>query len=231
MPSDIYGPSAPEPSAPVAVIDAPVGRKLNNALTMRFLQGSEEEPFATALQSGADGAGKKLGILFGFKNGAAGAHEVTYADGSTLTVPTVDGSPTLVARDGTAVASITRGETSTATTPDGATVLTFLPDPAEPESSARFRIRVVDAAGTHIATSDVIRAGGGYTGADLVGALDVALNGFQFRAGGSLPIHVLGVRTVLYRELNAVERDVVVAASVELGISVRPYIAAQADGA
>lgn len=231
MSSDIYGPGGSETPAPVSVIDAPVGRKLNNALTVRFLEGGGEEPFATALQSGADGAGKKIGILFGFKNGAPGAHEVTYADGSTLTVPTVDGSPTLVARDGTHVASITRGETTTATTPDGAAVLTFLPDPVEPESSGRFRMKLVDAAGEHVATSDVIRAGGGYTGADLVGALDGVLNGFQFRAGGSLPIHILGVRTVLYRELTALERDVVVAASVELGISVRPYIAAMAGGA
>ena len=227
MSSEIYGPGSSEPSAPVSVIDAPVGRKLNNALTMRFLEGDVEgEPFATALQSGADGAGKKLGILFGFKNGSPGAHEVTYADGSTLTVPTVDGSPTLVARDGAHVASITRGEPTTATTPDGQTILTFLPDPAAASTASHFRMKVVDAGGAHVATSDVIRPGGGYTGADLVGALDVALNGFRYHAGGSLPIHVLGVRTALYRELTQLERDVVVAASVELGISVRPYIAA-----
>jgi hypothetical protein len=223
MSSDIYGPGSPEPSAPVAVIDAAVGRKLNNALTMKFLEGGGEEPFATALQSGADGAGKKLGILFGFKNGSPGAHEVTYADGSTLAVPTVDGAPTLVSRDGTEIASITRGVTTTATTPDGATVLTFQPDPT---GSSGDRMRVVDADGAHVATTAVIRPGGGYTGADLVGDIDVVLNGFQSRTGGSLPFLVLGVRTALYRDLTPLERDVVVAASVELGISVRPYVQA-----
>ncbi len=96
---------------------------------MKFVEDGGEEPFATALQSGADGAGKKLGILFGFKNGSAGAHVVTYADGPTLTVPTVDGEPTLVTRGDTAVATITRGETTTATGPDGQVVLEFLPGP------------------------------------------------------------------------------------------------------
>jgi hypothetical protein len=225
MSSDLYGPGASEPAAAVAMIDAPVGRKLNNALTMRFLESAEDEPFATALQGGADGAGKKLGILFGFKNGGAGGHEVTYADGAVLTVPTMDEAPTRVARDGTEVAVITRGPTTTAATPDGATILTFLPDPGEAETLSRFRLKIVDAGGVHVGTADVIRPGGGYTGADLVGALDFALNGFRFQSGGSLPLHCLGVRTALYRELTPLERDVLVAASVELGIGVRPYIA------
>src|SRR4051794_16717152 len=102
--SDLYGPSdgatGDGAAKPVAVIDAPCGRKLNNALTMRFLRSSPTqpgepaesgesgeggeggEPFATALQSGGDGVGKKLGILFGFKNGSAGTHVLTYADGT-----------------------------------------------------------------------------------------------------------------------------------------------------
>src|SRR3954447_16794725 len=54
--SDLYGPSdgtAGDGGAkPIAVIDAPCGRKLNNALTMRFLRDARgdraTEPFATA---------------------------------------------------------------------------------------------------------------------------------------------------------------------------------------
>jgi hypothetical protein len=224
MSSEIYGPGASETPPAVSVIDAPVGRKLNNALTMKFSEG-EGDPFATALQSGGDGAGKKLGILFGFKNGSAGAHVVTYADGSTLTVPTVDGEPTLVARGDTTVATITRGETTTATGPDGQVVLSFLPDPAEPVTSARDRLRLTDASGRPVATMDVIKPGGGYTTGDLVEAADFVLGGFQSQTGGALPMHRLGVRTVLYRALTPLERDVVVAASVELGISIRPYVA------
>ena len=109
---------------PVAVIDGPCGRKLNNALTMRFLHNGTGEPFATAQQCAANGAGKKLGILFGFKNGSEGAHVLTYADGSTLTVPVVDEQPTLATRgDGSAAFTITRGETTAVTTPEGAALV------------------------------------------------------------------------------------------------------------
>jgi hypothetical protein len=223
MTSEIYGPGSTQPPA-VSVIDAPVGRKLNNALTMKFSEG-DGDPFATALQSGGDGAGKKLGILFGFKNGSAGAHLVTYADGTTLTVPTVDGAPTLVTRgDGSAVATITRGDTTTATGPDGQVVLSFGPDPVAPSTSARDRLQLTDATGAQVATMDAIKPGGGYTTGDLVEAADFVLGGFQSQTGGALPLHRLGVRTVLYRALTPLERDVVVAASVELGISIRPYV-------
>ena len=226
MSSEIYGPGSSETPPAVSVIDAAVGRKLNNALTMKFVEGGGEEPFATALQSGGDGAGKKLGILFGFKNGSPGAHVVTYADQTTLTVPTVDGAPTMVTRgDGSAVASITRGDTTTAAGPDGQVVLSFLPDPVEPVASTHDRIRVTDAGGAHVATMDVIKPGGGYNTGDLIEAADFVLSGFQSQTGGSLPLHRLGVRTVIHRPLTPLEREVVVAASVELGISVRPYIA------
>jgi hypothetical protein len=229
MSSEIYGPGSPTPPA-VSVIDAPVGRKLNNALTMRFLEDGAEEPFATALQSGGDGAGKKLGILFGFKNGAPGAHAVTYADGGTLTVRTVDTGPSAVTRgDGSAVATIVRGETTTATAPDGAHLLTFSSDPTQPTASSHYRLRVVDGPGDLVATMDVIRTGGSYSTGDLVEALDLVTSGFQSGTGGSLPLPFAGIRTVVHRALTVWERDVIVAASVEIGIAVRPYVTAMGE--
>ena len=48
------------PDTPIAVIDGPCGRRLNNALTMRFLRNGTGEPIATALQGGADGVGLSL---------------------------------------------------------------------------------------------------------------------------------------------------------------------------
>ncbi len=50
-----------------------MGRKLNNALTLTFRTGPEAE-LGTAVQASGDGAGKKLGVLFGFKNGGPGTH-------------------------------------------------------------------------------------------------------------------------------------------------------------
>jgi len=100
---------------------------------MRFLRNGTGEPIATALQGGGDGVGKRLGILFGFKNGAAGTHVVTYADGTTLAVPVADLEPTRVTRgDGAAVCTITRGETTAITAPGGSTVPSFLPTRSSP---------------------------------------------------------------------------------------------------
>ena len=229
--SDIYGPGSAQPGpTPVAVIDGACGRKLNNALTMKFLDNGAGEPFATALQSGGDGAGKKLGILFGFKNGSEGTHVVTYDDGTTLAVPVVDLEPTHVTRgDGAAVCTITRGETTAITTPDGAPLLTFLPDPVDPKPSSHYRLQVDDAAGARLATLDVIRDAASYSDVgvgDVLDAVDFVMGGFVSEPGGSLPLPFLGTRVSIYRDLTPLERDAVLAACVEIGIGVRPYVTA-----
>ena len=225
MSSQIYGPATPEPPPALSVIDGRMGRKLSNALTMKFHEGAAEEPFATAVQCAGGGTGAKLGVLFGFKNGSPGAHVVTYADGSTLTVPTLAEGPTTVTLgDGAVVATLTRGATTAAATPDGSTVLSFLPDPVEPATSARDRLRVLDGGGAHLATMDVIKPGGGYDTGDLIEAVDFVMSGFQGQTGGALPLPRIGVRTILHRQPSPLERDVLVAAAVELGIGLRRYV-------
>lgn len=92
-----YGAPTPEPNSVVSVIDGRAGRKANNALTLTFLEGSEE-PIAKAVQGGGDGFGKKVGILFGFRNGAPGKHVLTHTDGTTLVVETRDAEPSPVTR-------------------------------------------------------------------------------------------------------------------------------------
>ena len=219
----------PQPqSQPVAVIDGPCGRKLNNALTMKFLHNGTGEPFATALQCGDNGVGKKLGILFGFKNGSEGTHVLTYADGSTLAVPVVDLEPTQVTRgDGSAVCTITRGQTTTITGPDGSVLLRFTAEHVDPKGSSHYRLRVSDGAGAQVAFLDVLRSGASY---DDVGVLEVlegvdfVMGGFVSEPGGALPLPFLGTRVTLYRDLTPLERDAVLAACVEIGIGVRPYV-------
>lgn len=213
---------------PVGVIDGACGRKLNNALTMRFLEGGAAEPFATALQCAENGAGKKLGILFGFKNGSEGTHVLTFTDGGTLSVPVVSGSPSAVTRgDGSAVCTITRGVTTAITTPDGDLLLGLGPDPVEAKASSHYRIRVADGAGGHLATLDVIRQGGSYEEwgvLDALEAVDFVIGGFQSGPGGALALPFLGTRVVLFREPTPLEREALLAACVEIGIGVRPYV-------
>ena len=232
---------------PVAVIDGRCGRKVNNALTMAFFDGTAKEPFATAVQGQADGVGGKLAILFGFRNGHSGKHVLTYlkgaaADGARVDVPTLDYGPTELQRDGHPLATILRENTpldgkyhsskdnapvsgpSTATLPDGTVLFRFLPDPVEPTNDDRYRIQVVDAAGTPVASLDMVRTPSGWDAGEAL--LEFVLEGIDTSTGGSLPILVAGTRLVLYRETTQVERDVLLAACVELGISIRPYFTA-----
>lgn len=234
---------------PVAVIDGRCGRKVNNALTMRFFDGVATEPFATAVQGQADGVGGHLLVLFGFRNGSHGKHVLTYlkgtaagapgsgAKGARVDVPTLDWGPTALVRDGHPLATILREGTplngqfrgkpeapeSTATLPDGSVLFRFLPDPVEPETSDRDRILVVDATGASVGSIDVIRSSAGWNPAAEL--LEFAIEGFENRPGGSLPIHVQGTRLVLYRETTEVERDVLLAVCVELGVALRAYFA------
>lgn len=216
------------PDTPVAVIDGPCGRKLNNALTMRFLRNGTGEPIATALQGASDGVGKKLGILFGFKNGSEGTHVVTYADGTTLSVPVVADQPTRVTRgDGTDVCTITQGETTTITAPDGSPLLAFSTENVDPKGRAHYRLRVADGSGALVAYLDVIRTTGSYDDigiADVLEAVDFVAGGFVSEPGGSLPLPFLGTRIILFRDLAPAEQDALLAACVEIGIAVRPYV-------
>ena len=211
-----------DPLRPVAVIDGHTGRRVNNALTISFREG-DSEPFAKAQQGAGDGFGGKLGILFGFRNGSPGNHELTYADGSKLLIPTRETKPTLLTRgDGTAVATITRGATSSATLPDGSELFAFLPHPTEPISSERMRIVVNEPGGERVADLDVIRTSAGWT-IDAEDVLDLLSGDFGGDVGGSLPIPFPGTRLVLYRDLSPVERDVLLAACCEIALGVRPY--------
>jgi hypothetical protein len=54
--------------------------------------------------------------------------------------------------------------------------------------------------------------------------LDFVSGNFGGDAGSSLPIPFKGTRVVLFREVTQVERDVLLAACVEITLAVRPYI-------
>ena len=212
----------PEPLKPVAVIDGHSGRRLNNALTITFTEG-DSPPFAKAQQGAGDSFGGKLGILFGFRNGSVGNNELTYADGTKLFIRTRDSQPTPITRaGGTPVATIARGETSSATLPDGAALLSFRPHPTQATLDSMYRMIVLDPTEAQVASLDVIRTSEGW-GISAEDVLDVVLGNFGGRSSSSLPIPFSGTRLVVYRELSQAERDVLLAACCEIALSTRPY--------
>jgi hypothetical protein len=102
------------PPGPPTFIDGRVVHKKSNALHITF-HDSSGDPFAIGVQGAGDGKGKKLGVLFGFKNGGTGNHQLTYTDGRVLGVASKDGAPSVFSdQQGNVVATVTRGETSTA---------------------------------------------------------------------------------------------------------------------
>jgi hypothetical protein len=209
----------------VKVIEGRAARKrTTNALRVDFQDGPGD-PFASALQAGGDGTGKKLGVLFGFKNGGVGTHVLTFADGTELTVESKDLEPSVFSRaDGTAVVTVTRGATSTAVGSDGRTILTFTPDSHEPKTLDLFRMHLSDGAGLDVGRLDVVRRNSGFTVTDVVDALEEVF--WWQRPGQPLKLPILGTRATLSRDLTPLERDVLLGACVDITIGLRPYISA-----
>jgi hypothetical protein len=221
------------PASPVyaAVTEGRITRRASNSLTMEFRDRMGDPSagiVAEALQNGAGGGGSKVATLFGFKNGGTGRHLVTYPDASAFIVESGSGKPTELIRDGQSFATITRGETSTAVAADGSIVLSFLPDPDEAKSYELFRIALADAAGEPIGRLDVVRQHGGW---DAVRTLsDIALGYYLWdQTGLPMTIPILGTQFALTRPATAIERDVLIGASVDIAIGLRPYIKAMSN--
>jgi hypothetical protein len=208
----------------VNVIEGRVVHKKSNALQITF-HDAAGEPFAVGIQGANDKAGKKLGILFGFKNGGVGNHRLSYSDGRTLGVASKDGAPRLFTQEGGAeIATVQRGPTSVAVS-RGGQVFTFVGDPDEAKTLELFRLRLTDAVGEDVGRLDVIRRVGGWS---LSRALDAAITEYIWwdMAGRALPVPILGTRLTLNRQLTEIERDVLLAACVDMAIGLRPYATA-----
>jgi len=209
------------------VIDGRISRKTSNGLRLTFHEG-DGDPLATAVQSGGDGKGAKLGVLFGFKNGGPGRHSLTFADGRALIVQSREQKPTLITAGDTEIAVVNRvakgAERSSAVAANGAEIVHFTSDPVEARTPELFRIVVTDAAGGDLARLHVIRKADGWK--SLSDVLDSAWNTYVWwdRAGAPLPVQVLGTRLILLRPPTPLERDVLLAACVDLAIGLRPYI-------
>jgi hypothetical protein len=86
--------------------------KTSNALKITF-QCGPGVPLAVGVQGAGNGRRAKLAILFGFNNGGAGKHRITYSDGAVVWVESKDGAPSVLSRGhGTEIATVQRGDTS-----------------------------------------------------------------------------------------------------------------------
>jgi hypothetical protein len=214
-------------SVPPTFIEGRVVHKKSNALQITF-HDAAGDPFAVGVQGAADGKGKKLGVLFGFKNGGTGNHQLTFADGRVLGVASKDGAPSVFSgSQGGALATVTRGETSTAVLSNGTDLFHFAGDPEEGKTVELFRLLITTAAGEALGRLDVIRQETGWT---ISRAVDAAWKEYVWwdQAGRPLPIPILGTRLTLARPVVGVERDVLLCACVDMAIGLRPYAACMA---
>jgi hypothetical protein len=204
-------------------IEARVVHKVSNALKMTFTDGPGE-PFATGVQGAGDGRGAKLATLFGFKNGGTGNHRVTFADGSVLNVASRERAPSVFTdAAGVELATVHRGDSSTAVLPGGGELLRFESDPEEAKTPELFRIKLTAASGEPLGGVDVIRRAGGWSLRRL--AAEIYEDSFWWdQAGQPLPIPLLGARIYLDRAPSPIERTVLVGACVDIAIGLRPYI-------
>jgi hypothetical protein len=215
------------PSNPPTFIEGHVVHKKSNALQITFHDASDD-PFAVGVQGAGDGKGKKFGVLLGFKNGGTGNHRLTYADGRVLGVASKDGAPSVFSdQNGGEVASVTRGETSTAVLSGSRELFRFVGDPEESKTVELFRLLVTTAAGEDVGRLDVIRRDTGWT---ISRAVDAAWREYFWwdQAGQPLPVPILGTRLTLTRPVVGTERDVLLCACVDMAIGLRPYASCMA---
>ncbi|WP_225728081.1 MULTISPECIES: hypothetical protein [unclassified Nocardia] len=213
------------PQSGSTLIEGRVVHKTSNALKITFRSGPGD-PLAEGVQGAGDGMGAKLAILFGFKNGGTGRHRITYADGSAVWVRSASAAPTVLSRDdGGEIATIRRGDTSTAVAATGGTLFTFVPDPAEPKTPELFRMLVRDKGDQEFGRLDVIRTAGGWSVGRLVDELyDTYI--WWDRAGEPLSVPILGTRLLLRTPVDGLARDVLLGACADITLGLRPYIAA-----
>lgn len=216
-----------------------IGRKLNNALTLTLRTGPDAV-LGTAVQSSGDGAGKKLGVLFGFKNGGSGTHVFTAeSGGATLSVVSREQQPTsFLDAAGIEIGQAERvvygtkaddAEGNLTTVRDAAGNLVFRVVPSAtgptlpPGSKAPdlYRTDLLDASGTVCGGMDLVRVAAGWSlGAQLVD--DMIWFG---HAGQSLPLPIAGTALTFARPPTALEGDLALGMCIDVSIGLRPYIA------
>lgn len=199
------------------VVDARVGRKLDNALTLTYRSGPGE-PFATATQGGG-----RLGILLGFKNGGSGTHLVEGSAGAgMLRVECLRDRPTVVSTgEGHPVGAIARGEGADLVDPSGSTLARLIDDPGGHRGVDAFVLAVVDPAGARLGTFSIVRTLGAYS--LLNDVIETSI--WWDRAGQPLKAPLLGAVISLKAPVSGPIGDLLVAACADVCLGLRGYTA------
>ncbi|MEG8181638.1 hypothetical protein [Nocardia terpenica] len=158
-------------------------------------------------------------------NAASHKHRITYADKSVIWVESKPIAPTVITRgDGTAIGSVLRADTSTAVASTGGTLCHFIPHPDTPSTPDLFRLLLLDRSGNKTGRLEIIRTPAGWAmGYNGEHARDTTL--WWDRTGPPLPVPILGTRLVMNRPIDRVERDILLAACVDMAIGLQPYVA------
>ncbi|MCU1477744.1 MAG: hypothetical protein JWQ64_2437 [Subtercola sp.] len=245
-----------QPPPPV-LITGRVSRSASNVLELTFTDGRDDEaaePLGVARQGGAEGAGGRLGILFGFKNGGLGRHSLTTraalsgsalsesglsgsapsGSGSSLVIESKAGGESVVTGASGPVVRITRGETSSVVESAGGELLyTVVGDPSGVRTADAYCLVVNDAVGQPIGTLEVILTPMGWnitanTLLDLGFALsdvDYFVDRYVTRLGVPLKFPNLGTRLILNEQPSPEHLDALLGVCVDLSIGLRAYVA------
>ncbi|QLY29543.1 hypothetical protein H0264_30485 [Nocardia huaxiensis] len=196
----------PDPRSASTMIEGRVLRSAPNLIRVVF-RDAPGDPFATA-----------------FTNGRTGRHRLTFADGTTLWVDSTAPARTDLERaDGTALATITCADTSTAVGATAGTLFHFVPAPRDPVTKHRYRLSVLDRMGEEFARLDVVRTPDGWSTTHCADPHAQSHLWWE-RTGPALPVPILGTRLLLRRPPDRDERQVLLGACVDLTLGLRPYV-------
>ncbi|GGF34084.1 hypothetical protein [Subtercola lobariae] len=219
-----------EPAPPVLIVGR-ISRKASNVLVLTFDDGpsaaADAKALAVAEQSGGEGAGAKLGMLFGFKNGGKGIHSLTTRAGGSYRVASGGGGSTVISSGSNEVARVQRGEQSTVFDAAGAAVFVIRADPDEPRTTDAVRLRVESPAGEERGRLDVVLRSTAWA-LTFSRALNVPLDLSELdfmltRTGAALKFPTLGTRLLLYSAPTPEQLDLLLAVCVDLAIGLREY--------
>ncbi|MFC9996903.1 hypothetical protein [Nocardia sp. NPDC127526] len=201
------------------------GLGASRALHITFSVGPDE-PLAVGVQGAGNGVGARAAILFGLQNVGVGRHLLTYTDGSVVWVDSHRDMPTVVSRgDGAAIGKIVRAETSTAVGATAGTLFHFVPDPEHRDTADLFHLLVLDRMGEEAGRLDVVRTVAGWSAGRLANGAGGTFLWWD-RTGPPLRVPILGTRLVIGHALDKTERDVLLAACVDIALGLRPYVGA-----
>ncbi len=157
-------------------------------------------------------------------------HRINVSDGTTVLLDVRTGGPTVVTRgDGVPVGALLHGTSMTAYAEPGGTVCHVVRCAAEPGTEDTARLSILDPGGHEFGRIEVVRTPAGWARGRTV---DEAGHTYVWwdRGGSALDVPVLGTRLVINRDLDRVEREILLAVCTEIAVDPRSFGWVLSDG-